>query len=241
MGEGTTITINNEIDFLGILSDIYADTYESYQKFNDEPVIKVEEKNKWLVAGLTAVVAAAVVGAIAAAAFFTAGAALAVAVVACAAVAGVVAGGVNVIGQRITKGEVDWSEVVIAISCGAVSGAVAATPLGAGGQMAVNGVLGGVQSALIGGGKEDILEGIAIGVFCGWLGGAGFVNGWPKSGYVNRELVWSLFHPFKTLTREGLRAIKTGVIRSSGFNFLYGLGKKYISDKLEDLYEAITE
>ena len=92
MGESTTITINNEIDFLGILSDIYANTYESYQKFNDEPVIKVEEKKKWLVAGLTAVVAVAVVGAIAAAAFFTAGAALAVAVVACAAVAGVAAG-----------------------------------------------------------------------------------------------------------------------------------------------------
>lgn len=241
MGESTTITINNEIDFLGILSDIYANTYESYQKFNDEPVIKVEEKNKWLVAGLTAVVAVAVVGAIAVAAFFTAGAALAVAVVACAAVAGVAAGGVNIIVQGLTEGEVDWSEAVIAFSCGAVSGAVAATPLGVGGQMAVNGVLGGVQSALTGGGKEDILEGIAIGVFCGWLGGAGFVNGWPKSGYVNRELVWSLFHPFKTLTREGLRAIEKGVIRSSAFNAVYGPVRKIISDGLEDLYEAITE
>lgn len=241
MGESTTITINNEIDFLGILSDIYANTYESYQKFNDEPVIKVEEKNKWLVAGLTAVVAVAVVGAIAAVAFFTAGAALAVAVVACAAVAGVVAGGVNAIVQKTTKGEIDWSEVVIATSCGAVSGAVAATPLGVGGQMAVNGVLGGVQSALTGGGKEDILEGVATGAFCGLLGGTGFVNGWPKSGYVNRELVWSLFHPFKTLTREGLRAIKNGVVRSAFFNLAYGYVREYISDRLEDLYEAITE
>lgn len=241
MGESTTITINNEIDFLGILSDIYANTYESYQKFNDEPVIKVEEKKKWLVAGLTAVVAVAVVGAIAAAAFFTAGAALAVAVVACAAVAGVAAGGVNVIVQSTTKGEVDWSEVVIVASCGAVSGAVAATPLGVGGQMAVNGVLGGVQSALTGGGKEDILEGIAIGIICGKMGGEGFVNGWPKSGYINRELVWSLFHPFKTLTREGLRAIEKGVIRSSVFNAAYGPGRKIISNKLEDLYEAIME
>ncbi len=241
MGESTTITINNEIDFWGILSDIYANSYESYQKFNDEPVIKVEEKKKWLVAGLTAVVAVAVVGAIAAAAFFTAGAALAVAVVACAAVAGVVAGGVNAVTQYITKGEVDWSEVVIATSCGAVSGAVAATPLGVGGQMAVNGVLGGVQSALTGGGKEDIMEGIAIGIICGRMGGAGFVNGWPKSGYVNRELVWSLFHPFKTLTREGLRAIKKGVVRSSVFNAAYGYLRKIISDGLEDLYEEIVE
>ncbi len=241
MGESTTITINNEIDFLGILSDIYANSYESYQKFNDEPVIKVEEKKKWLVAGLTAVVAVAVVGAIAAAAFFTAGAALAVAVVACAAVAGVVAGGVNAATQYLTKGEVDWSEVVIATSCGAVSGAVAATPLGVGGQMAVNGVLGGVQSALTGGGKGDILEGIATGILCGWFGEIGFVNGWPKSGYINRELAWSLFHPFKTLTREGLRAIEKGVIRSSSFNTAYGFLRKIISDGLEDLYEEIVE
>lgn len=82
MGIATSITINNEIDFLGTMSDIYAHTYESYKKFNDEPVIKEAEENKWLTAGLTALVAVAVVGAIAVAAFFTAGAALAVAVVA---------------------------------------------------------------------------------------------------------------------------------------------------------------
>ena len=44
MGIGTSITINNEIDFLGTMSDIYAHTYESYKKFNDEPVIKEAEE-----------------------------------------------------------------------------------------------------------------------------------------------------------------------------------------------------
>ena len=241
MGIGTSITINNEIDFLGTMSDIYAHTYESYKKFNDEPVIKEAEENKWLTAGLTALVAVAVVGAIAVAAFFTAGAALSVAVVACAAVAGIASGAVNAGTQYLTTGEVDWSQVVIATSIGAVSGAVAATPLGVGGQVVVNGALGGIQSALTGGGKADVLEGIATGAFCGWLGGAGFVNGWPKAGYINRNVVWSLFHPFKTLTREGINAIKSGVIKSGAFNTIYGYVRPLITDKLEDLYEFITE
>lgn len=241
MSTCTTITINNEIDFLGTISDLYAHTYEFLKKINDEPVIKEVEEHKWLTAGLTALVAVAIVGAITVAAFFTAGAALAVAVVACAALAGVVAGVVNAGTQYITTGEVDWSQVVIAASCGAVSGAVAATPLGVGGQMAVNGVIGGVQSALTGGSAVDVAEGFAIGVFCGWLGGNGFVNGWPRQGYINRNLVWSLFHPFKTLAREGIKAIQAGVTRSAAFNIFYSGLKKYLADKLEDLYESIVD
>lgn len=194
MSTCTTITINNEIDFLGTISDLYAHTYEFFKKINDEPVIKEVEEHKWLTAGLTALVAVAVVGAIAVAAF-----------------------------------------------CGAVSGAVAATPLGVGGQMAVNGVIGGVQSALTGGSAVDVAEGFAIGMFCGWLGGNGFVNGWPRQGYINRNLVWSLFHPFKTLAREGIKAIQAGVTRSAAFNIFYSGLKKYLADKLEDLYESIVD
>lgn len=242
MSTSATITINDEIDFLGTISDLYAHTYENYIKINDEPVIKEVEEHKWLTAGLTALVAVAVVGAIAVAAICTAGAALAVGVVACAAVAGIVAGAVDGLIQYTTTGEVDWSQVIIATSCGAVSGAVAATPLGVGGQMFVNGVIGGTQSALTGGDVVDIVEGFVIGVLCGKLGGSGYVNGWPNQGWViDRNIFKSLFHPYNTYVREAMQAILTGVKRSAAFNIFYSWFKEYIMDKLEDLYEYITD
>ena len=107
--------------------------------------------------------------------------------------------------------------------------------------MVVNGLLGATQSALTGGGKADMIEGFATGMFCGWLGGAGFSNGWPRAGYINRNMVWSLFHPLKTMTREGIKAIESGVVKSGVFNSIYGYVMPYIEERLEDLYEYITE
>lgn len=52
-------------------------------------------------------------------------------------------------------------------------GAVAASPLGVPGQMLVNGALGGVQTWSMGGIGANISFSIGLGLFSGWLGGAG--------------------------------------------------------------------
>jgi RHS repeat-associated protein len=92
----------------------------------------------------------------------------------------VVAGGINIYGQ-IKNGakfsEINWKSVGVSMMFGAVSGAVAGTPIGLLGQAGINAFLGGVESAL-----QDIvydrnIDWAKVGVDAGIGGLSGLLGG----------------------------------------------------------------
>lgn len=179
-GEGGTLSLNQDIN---ILTDDNVDTEASWkeelEKFCDEPVYKHYEENKKLITAIWGIAAAVVVGGlVAAACVATGGLAAGLVVAGSAALVGGISSITNYTLQQaeisITgEGTVDWYQVAIAGFGGAISGAVAASPLGAGGQIAVNGLIGGLQSFSTGGSMADITVNTFAGLISGYLGGKG--------------------------------------------------------------------
>ncbi|MEX0034186.1 hypothetical protein [Clostridium butyricum] len=130
---------------------------------------------------------------------------LAVGALAVVATVAVVAAGTDVVCQLVSNGgdisKVDPYQTVIAACGGALSGAFAATPIKVGGQIAINGVIGGTQAALNGGDTGDIIKGIGIGMIAGKLGGDGYK---PTLHFWDRLYV-----------TDGLNAVKKGVMYGS--------------------------
>lgn len=211
---------------------------ESFEPFDDEPQEGVkpeiteppkEEKKgfnwKKLAIGALAVVATVAVVAAVAVTSPVGGA-----VVACAVLGAVVAAGVDVGCQLASNGghisKVDPYQTVIAACGGALSGAFAATPIKVGGQIAINGAIGGTQAALNGGDTGDIMKGIGIGMIAGKLGGDGYK---PTLHFWDRLYV-----------TDGLNAVKGGVIwgaRVSGIDTAIGV----VTDKIKEKYNEIKQ
>lgn len=175
-GEGGTLSLSGEVDVkTEDNTDIWGMLGERFEKFMDEPVYgKYEEHKKEITFGW-GIAAALIVGAVAVAAcVVTGGLAAPLVVLGSATVVGGISAGINYGTQKLTSdGPVDWSQVAIAGFGGAISGAVAASPLGVGGQMAVNGLISGTQSLTQGGSEADILLSTFAGAAAGRLGGAG--------------------------------------------------------------------
>ncbi|WP_181039419.1 hypothetical protein, partial [Clostridium butyricum] len=205
---------------------------ESFEPFDDEPQEGVkpeitespkEEKKgfdwKKLAIGALAVVATVAVTS-----------PVGGAVVACAVLGAVVAAGVDVGCQLASNGghisKVDPYQTVIAACGGALSGAFAATPIKVGGQIAINGAIGGTQAALNGGDTGDIMKGIGIGMIAGKLG---------KDGYKPTLHFWDRLY-----VTDGLNAVKKGVMFGAGISFfdtVIGVG----TDKIKEKYNEIKQ
>lgn len=180
LGEGGTLSLNENINVLTDDNvDIEASWKEALEKFCDEPVYKHYEENKKLITAIWGIAAAVVVGGlVAAACVATGGLAAGLVVAGSAALVGGISSVTNYALQKaeisITgEGSIDWYQVAIAGFGGAISGAVAASPLGAGGQIAVNGIIGGLQSFSTGGSMADITVNTIAGLTSGYLGGKG--------------------------------------------------------------------
>lgn len=175
-GTGGTFSLTGEVDVKTEDNTDFAGSFvESFREFLDEPVYGGYEEHKKEIAFGWGIAAALIVGAVAVAAcVVTGGMAAPLVVLASAAVVGGVSAGINYGTQKLTgDGSIDWCQVAIAGFGGAISGAVAASPLGAGGQMFVNGLISGTQSYTQGGSKSDILISTFAGVLSGKIGGAG--------------------------------------------------------------------
>ena len=107
--------------------------------------------------------------------------------------------------------------------------AFAATPISVGGQMAINGVIGGAQSAINGGSVKDVAVGVGTGVLVGKLGGQGYKP---------------TLHFWKALyTKDAVSAVKGGMAWGMGVstvsNFVnFGIGKVkgcFVNENKENL------
>ncbi len=175
-GEGGTLSLNENINVLTDDNvDIEASGKEILEKFCDEPVYKHYEENKKLITAIWGIAAAVVVGGlVAAACVATGGLAAGLVVAGSAALVGGISSVTNYALQKASgEGKVDWYQVAIAGFGGAISGAVAASPLGVSGQMIVNGAIGGLQSYSTGQSTCSILCNTGAGIFAGYIGGAG--------------------------------------------------------------------
>lgn len=256
--EGGTLALSRELNIK--TTSIVISSYTKIDLLTnlyDEPMYGNYEQRKTKTAILWGVAAAVVVGAIAVAAcVVTGGLAAGLVVAGSAALVGGVGAGLNLAMQATSNNQIDWCQVAIAGCVGAISGAVAVTPLGIAGQMAVNAGLAGVQSATTGGSVVDYVVNIAIGTISGYLGGDGpkwknntniFV---PRrvantSGYARLNTLSQASMSFKNVWRglnsdlyvkdqfSGvLRGFVKGTSSSNTFNSLFGLAKK-----MWDLYE----
>lgn len=176
--EGATLSVNEEFN---ILSDeqvnINTTDIDYFDAFLDEPVYSKYEENKTkIVIGWGVAAAAVVAGLAAAATVVTGGITAGLAVAATAALVGTISAGTNLAIQEAVNGggqKIDWAAVAIAGFSGAISGAVALTPLGVGGQVVVNAGLSGMVSYTEGGSVSDIMLSTGLGALAGKLGGAG--------------------------------------------------------------------
>lgn len=145
---------------------------------------------KWLsttlkIVGGVAIIAGCVVGSI-----FTGGA---LSVVLAGAAIGAVAGGIGAgISTAVSGGDIhDFANAfLMSTATGAISCAVAASPLGVGAQIGINAALGAVNYAgtqLLSGGNitlGGLLVNAGIGALCGWIGQSGWMQGQTTSAFV---------------------------------------------------------
>ena len=145
---------------------------------------------KWLsttlkIIGGVAIIAGCVVGSI-----FTGGA---LSVVLAGAAIGAAAGGIGAgISTAVSGGNIhDFANAfLMSTATGAISGAVAASPLGVGAQMGINAALGAANYAgtqLLSGGNTTLgglIANAVIGAFCGKIGQSGWMQGQTTSAFV---------------------------------------------------------
>ena len=137
------------------------------------------------IVGGVAIIAGCVVGSI-----FTGGA---LSVVLVGAAIGATAGGIGAgISTAVSGGDIhDFANAfLMSTAAGAISGAVAASPLGVGAQIGINAALGAVNYAgtqLLNGGNitlGGLLVNAGIGALCGWIGRSGWMQGQTTSAFV---------------------------------------------------------
>ena len=137
------------------------------------------------IVGGVAIIAGCVVGSI-----FTGGA---LSVVLVGAAIGATAGGIGAgISTAVSGGNIhDFANAfLMSTAAGAISGAVAASPLGVGAQIGINAALGAVNYAgtqLLNGGNitlGGLLVNAGIGALCGWIGQSGWMQGQTTSAFV---------------------------------------------------------
>ena len=135
--------------------------------------------------GGVAIIAGCVVGSI-----FTGGA---LSVVLAGAAIGATAGGIGAgISTAVSGGDIhDFANAfLMSTATGAISGAVAASPLGVGAQIGINAALGAANYAgtqLLSGGNitlGGLIVSAGIGAFCGWIGQSGWMQGQTTSAFV---------------------------------------------------------
>lgn len=170
------------------------DTIDNF--LDDTPTKAFYEEDKKQIAIRWGIAALVVVGALAVAAcVVTGGAAAGLVVLAGAAFVGTVSAGMNAASQAIgcvAEGkdiEIDPYQVMISGFSGAISGAVAFSPVGVGGQMIVNGFLGVATTYSTGGSNGDALLAGSMGIFSGWIGGAG-PNWEDPTLFVKKDMVF---------------------------------------------------
>lgn len=157
------------------------------------------------IAGGVAIIAGCVVGSI-----FTGGA---LSVVLAGAAIGAIAGGIGAgISTAVSGGNIhDFANAfLMGTATGAISGAVAASPLGVGAQMAINAALGaanymGVQ--LLSGGRitlGGLLVNIGIGAVCGWIGQSGWMQELPVTLFAAFGVKNALKHVVLLVGKETL-------------------------------------
>lgn len=239
--EGATLSIDQEFNMLSSGKISSNTTYrEIFDVFFDEPNRSVYEENKTKVAISWGIAALAVVAGLAiAATVVTGGAGAGLAVVATAALVGAISAGANYVSQKASnklngdEQEIDWEKVFIAGFAGAISGAVAVSPVGVGGQMIVNAALGGAVSYTEGDSLALVLTNMGIGALVGKLGGAG-----PEwSGNTN------IFIPESFFSTEGIhhsvRLRPTGSAVSTFKNLWRGLNAdEYIGDVFGGIWKG---
>lgn len=135
--------------------------------------------------GGVAIIAGCVVGSI-----FTGGA---LSVVLAGAAIGATAGGIGAgISTAVSGGDIhDFANAfLMSTATGAISGAVAASPLGVGAQIGINAALGAANYAgtqLLSGGNitlGGLIVNAGIGALCGWIGQSGWMQGQTTSAFV---------------------------------------------------------
>ena len=135
--------------------------------------------------GGIAIIAGCVVGSI-----FTGGA---LSVVLAGAAIGATAGGIGAgISTAVSGGDIhDFANAILmSTATGAISGAVAASPLGVGAQIGINAALGAANYAgtqLLSGGNitlGGLIVNAGIGALCGWIGQSGWMQGLTTSVFV---------------------------------------------------------
>ena len=135
--------------------------------------------------GGVAIIAGCVVGSI-----FTGGA---LSVVLAGAAIGATAGGIGAgISTAVSGGDIhDFANAfLMSTATGAISGAVAASPLGVGAQIGINAALGAASYAgtqLLSGGNitlGGLIVSAGIGALCGWIGQSGWMQGQTTSAFV---------------------------------------------------------
>ena len=135
--------------------------------------------------GGVAIIAGCVVGSI-----FTGGA---LSVVLAGAAIGATAGGIGAgISTAVSGGDIhDFANAfLMSTATGAISGAVAASPLGVGAQIGINAALGAgnyVGTQLLSGGNitlGGLVVNAVIGALCGWIGQSGWMQGQTTSAFV---------------------------------------------------------
>lgn len=135
--------------------------------------------------GGVVIIAGCVVGSI-----FTGGA---LSVVLAGAAIGATAGGIGAgISTAVSGGDIhDFANsFLMSTATGAISGAVAASPLGVGAQIGINAALGAANYAgtqLLSGGNitlGGLIVSAGIGALCGWIGQSGWMQGQTTSAFV---------------------------------------------------------
>lgn len=232
--------MNFQFNTLGKQGVLCGTEFVSYSPFNDAPEELPAPQNTISWGAVLGAIAFAAVAIVAAVSLVALAPAAAVGVVlTCAAVGAVAAGATSVITSIMQGEKIDPKKVIIDMAFGAASGAFAATPIGAYGQMVFNGFASGFQSWLKGGDIGDIIDSTIWGGFIGYIGGNGY--GYSKPGYIGGGYG---LHFFNSLYRkDAVRAIMGGINKGVDYNItrtmfetVIGISKSFEEEATQNVY-----